>query len=350
MPTVAITGVGGLIGRRLVGELEQDPQVGRIVGLDVRAPEGLASRKLEFRQADVRDSGLARHLRDVDVLVHLAFQMDPIADEDTMRSINVDGTANVFDNAAEAGVRKVIYPSSVVAYGAHPDNDFPLTEDSPIRANPDFNYGHHKGEVERLLAGWRQEHPEVLVTILRLGLVAGPGIDNAWTRLMLEQPRFTLVKGHRPPVQLAHLDDVLGAFRFAIDNDLDGAYNVASEGWLSTDEMLAVSDQKTVEIGEEVAYSMMDQMWQMGISPAPAGFLHYAMHPWVMSPDKLIKAGWRPKHTNRDALVELVEEHRPYLLIGRARIERRRVRLGLAGLGAVVGLLGLRSLARRRQD
>ncbi|HEX9889121.1 MAG TPA: NAD-dependent epimerase/dehydratase family protein [Nitriliruptorales bacterium] len=350
MATVAITGVGGLIGRRLARELDQNEGVGRIVGLDVRAPGGLPARSLEFRQADVRDPDLAGHLADVDVLVHLAFQMDPIADEATMRAVNVDGTRNVFRAAADAGVRKVIYPSSVVAYGAHPDNDFPLTEESSIRANPDFSYSLHKGDVERWLRTWVDEHPEVMVTILRLGLVAGPGIDNAWTRLLLEQPRFTLIKGHRPPLQLAHVDDVLSAFAHAIDHDLPGAYNVACEGWLSTDEVVAISDQRTVEIGEEVAYSALDRLWRMGAAQAPAGFVRYAMYPWVMSPDKLIRTGWRPKHTNRDALADLVEDHRGHIVLGPARLERSKVRLGLAALTAAVGVLGVRSLLRRRRD
>ncbi|MBW3659649.1 MAG: NAD-dependent epimerase/dehydratase family protein, partial [Actinobacteria bacterium] len=188
--TVAVTGVGGLIGRRLVAELDERAEVGRILGLDIRAPEGLAAPKLDLRHADVRQHDLGGVLAGVDTVVHLAFQLDPIADEALMRAINIDGTKNVFEAAAAAGVRKVVYVSSGVVYGAHPDNDFPLTEDSPVRANPDFNYAEHKAELEVWLADWVPAHPELTVTILRPSIVAGPGVQNFITRI-LEQPRFT---------------------------------------------------------------------------------------------------------------------------------------------------------------
>lgn len=347
MVTVAITGVGGLLGRRLVGRLDDVPAVERTVGLDVAAPAGLASPKLEFHQADVRDPKLGRLLQGVDVLVHLAYQMDPIVDEDTMWAINVDGTRNTLSAAAEAGVGKIVYPSSVVAYGAHPDNDFPLTEDSPIRANPDFNYSHHKGEVERWLHPWAQRHPELTVTVLRLGMVAGPGIDNAWTRLLFEQPRFTTIRGHRPPLQLAHLEDVLDAFELAVDRDLPGAYNVASEGWLSFDEFLAVSGQHLVEVPEELAFSAVDQLWRLGQFPGPPGMTHFVMYPWVMSVDRLVQEGWRPRHTNRDALAELAREHRGYVVLGNTRVRKRRLGIG-AGVAAGTVALGAALWARRR--
>ncbi|MBW3620763.1 MAG: NAD-dependent epimerase/dehydratase family protein [Actinobacteria bacterium] len=345
--TVAVTGVGGLIGRRLVAELDGQDGVGRILGLDVRTPEGLASTKLDLRHADVREPDLADVLAGVDVVVHLAFQLDPIADEALMRAINIDGTRNVFEAAAAAGVRKVVYVSSGVVYGAHPDNDFPLTEDSPVRANPDFNYAEHKAEIEQWLAGWTPSHPELTVTILRPSIVAGPGVQNFITRLM-EQPRFTAVRGHRPPMQFAHVDDVASALAHAVVEDLPGAYNVTSEGWLSFDEVTAIGGAKVAWVPEELAFSMAERMWRMGLGESPPGFVHYVMHPWVLSVDKLTATGWRPKHSNRDALVELVEEHRDYVSLGRMRAERSKVRAVLAGVGALLAAIVWR--ARRSPE
>lgn len=347
MTTVAITGVTGLVGTRLAAVLEEDPEVERILGLDVHAPHRLTARKMAFRQVDVRDTGLEGVLDGVDVVVHLAFQLDPTRDEATMRSVNVEGTRNVFTAAAAAGVGKVVYASSAVVYGAHPDNDLPLGEDSPLRANPDFSYAEHKLEVERWLQTWRAEHPELTVTVLRPAIVAGPGVDNFITRLM-EAPRPTLVKGHRPPLQFVHVDDLAAALAHAILTDLPGAYNVAAEGWLSMDEVLAIQGRKPLEVPEEVAFSLTDRMWRAGIGVSPPGVVHYFMHPWVLSVRSLMSTGWAPTHTNRDALAALVEGHRDHLAVGRVRTSRSTVRRAVALAGTLTAAWAVRRALERR--
>lgn len=348
MTTVAVTGVGGLLGRRLLTELDQRDDVERVLGIDVRAPEGVTSPKLAFRVADVRDPALADLLSDVDVVVHLAFQLDPLRDEARMRSVNVDGTRNVAEAAAAAGVGKLVYVSSGVAYGAHPDNDLPLTEDSPLRANPRFNYAEHKLEVEEWLWPWADKHPETTVTVLRPSIVAGPGMENFISRQLLEAPRFLAVKGHKPPMQFVHVDDVASALVHVVERDLPGAFNVSAEGWLSFDEITAILGRETLELPEEVAFSTTERLWELGVGQAPPGQVHYIMHPWVLSVDRLMATGWRPTHSNRDALVDVAAEHADWLTLPGVRVRRSTLRGGTAVVGALLaaGLLVLR--LRRR--
>jgi nucleoside-diphosphate-sugar epimerase len=344
--TIAITGVGGLLGRRLVSALDARPDVDRIVGLDIRRPMGLTTPKLVFRQADVRDPAVADTLHDVDVLVHLAFQMDPIHDEATMRAVNVDGTRNVLEAARAAGVRQVVYPSSVVAYGAHPDNDLPLTEDSPLRGTPGFNYSEHKRDVERWLWPWLETVDDLEVTVLRLALVLGPGVQNFVSRIF-EAPRIVLVKGHKPPLQFVHVDDVVAAVQHVIGRRLTGVFNVSAEGWLSMDEATAIVGRRTLALPEEVAFSVAERLWDLGLGEQPPGMIHHFMHPWVMTPAKLVATGWSPEHSNRDALVEAAREHRDHVAFLGLRADRRAVR---AAAAAAVGLAGLAAVrAARRQ-
>ena len=347
MTTVAVTGVGGLVGRRLVAELDRRDDVQRIVGVDVRAPAGLTTPKLAFRVGDVRDPALAQALAGVDVVVHLAFQMDPLRDEATMRAVNVGGTRNVAEAAVAAGARKLVYVSSGVAYGAHPDNDLPLTEDSPLRANPQFNYAEHKQEIEEWLWPWAEAHPDLAVTVLRPSIVAGPGVENFISR-QLEAPRVTAVKGHKPPMQFVHVDDVASALAHVVEHDLPGAYNVSSEGWLSFDEVAAILDRRVLELPEEVAFSAAERLWELGVGAAPPGQVHYLMHPWVLSVDKLAATGWRPRHSNRDALAELVAEHRDWLTLPGVRVRRSMLRGGVAATGAGLAVLLLLMRLRRR--
>jgi nucleoside-diphosphate-sugar epimerase len=347
--TIAITGVGGLLGRRLVQALDERDDVTRVVGVDVRRPMGLTSSKLVFRQADVRDPQLGDALRGADVVVHLAFQMDPIHDEATMRSINLDGTRNVFEAARAVGVRHVVYPSSVVAYGAHPDNDLPLTEDSPLRGTPDFNYAEHKRDVEVWLAGWLEQVDDLDVTVLRPAAVLGAGMQNFVSRIF-EAPRVVLVKGHKPPLQFVHVDDVIGAILHVVDQRLTGVYNVCAEGWLSMDEVTAIVGRRTLAVPEEVAYSSAERLWRLGLGEQPPGLVRHLMYPWVMSPAKLVATGWAPTHSNRDALDEAAREHRAYVALLGKRARRSTVRtVALAGAG-LAGLAAIAATRRRRRS
>lgn len=349
MVKVAVTGVDGLLGRRLVAELQQDQRVAEIRGLDVRVPDELADARTSLVTIDVRDVGLAAHLEGADVVVHLAFQLDPAHNDVAMRTVNVEGTRNVFEAAARAGVRKVVYTSTGAVYGAHPDNDFPLTEDSPLRANPGLNYVEHKYEIERWLAGWVDAHPQLVVTVLRPAIVVGHGVDNFITRATVDAPRFPAIRNHRPPMQFVHPDDVVAALSLAVHDDLPGAYNVSAEGWLSFDEITAITGRHVVEVPEEVAFSTIDSLWQLGLAKAPAGVAHYWMHPWVMGVDKLVEAGWQPKHSNRDALAELAEDHRDRLVVGPLVTRRSTMWRVFGGATAGVVALALWGLVRRRR-
>lgn len=348
MGTVAVTGVSGLIGRRLVRALEDVADVDRVIGIDVTAPEELRSSKLEMRTADIRDERVGGALEGADTVVHLAFVLDPDRDEDRMRSVNVDGTRNVAETAAAVGARKLVYLSSATAYGAHPDNPIPLPEDAPLRANPGFNYAEHKFQVEQWLWPWSEQRTDLTVTVLRPSIVAGPGVNNFISRA-IEAPRLTMVKGHKPPWQFVHVDDVAAAIVHVIARDLPGAFNVSAEGWLSFDEVLAIAGKRPLEVPEEVAFSLTDQLWRIGLGEYPAGVVHYFMHPWVVDVDKLVSTGWRPRHSNRDALAALVEEHRRYIALFGQRASKSTLRAGaLAVGGAAAAALTVRALAGRR--
>lgn len=343
--TVAITGVAGLMGSRLAARLSTDPAIDRLVGIDLApSAELTAVPRLEVRPLDVRDPDLVRLLTGCDVVVHLAAMMSPAHGVAEMRSVNVDGTRNVFASAVDAGVGKVVYTSSVVVYGAHPDNELGLPESSRPRANPGFAYAEHKDAVERWLWPWLEEHPDLTATVLRPAMVAGTGVDNFLTR-MLEMPRLIAVRGHRPPLQFAHIDDVVSALRLVVERDLPGVFNVACEGWLAFDEALDIAGRSPLELPQEVAFRLVERLWEVGVSEAPPGYLHYIMHPFVVSVDALLATGWTPAHTNREAFAELIADHRRYVALGGGRRVRKRT-LGLTA--GIAGGTALAALALRR--
>ena len=344
--TIAITGVSGYIGTRLLEQLEYDDRVGRILGFDLRPPS-VRSNKLLFDSIDIRSEAFRPRLNGVDVVVHLAFVMDPIKDDAEMRDVNVHGSQNVFDAAAAAGVRKIVYPSSAVAYGAHPDNRIPLTEDAPLRANLDFSYSAHKLEVEYAVKEFRREHPDVVFTVLRPAIVFGKHVDNAWSHF-LEAPVIFGVRGYSPPLQFVHEDDVVAGVAFALFNDLDGAYNLAAEGSLSAERILEMTGKRKVDLTEPKAFSLMERLWGMGLAEAPPGILHYLMHPWEVSITKLAEAGFTAGHTNEQALQEALDSIGDNVRLGRNRVPRKRLVRGAAAGAGVAGVaLAARGMRRR---
>ncbi len=344
--TVAITGVAGYIAQRLMERLAADDGVGRILGFDRRTPD-FEHPKFVFDQIDIRDPSLESRLRDVDVLVHLAFIMDPIRDEALMRDVNVNGSQNVFKCAGRAGVRKVIYTSTAIVYGAHPDNPVPLTEESPLRANLDFSYPAHKLEVEYVVREVREEFPKLKFTIFRPAIVFGPHVDNTWSHA-LESPLLFSVQGHRAPLQFIHEEDVADALHLAVTKDLPGVFNLAAEGWLEAEEMHSIIGRRRFELPEPIAFAIADRMWSMGLAEAPAGALHYVMHPWVLSTDKLAAAGFRAKHTNLEIFTEAVERAADHVRIGDRRVKRGDItKAAVAGLGIAGALVTLRTAKKR---
>ncbi len=246
--TVAVTGPTGEIGLPLMAELEGDPAVGAVRGMARRpfdpAEEGWE--KASYRRGDILDRGSLAALFDgADVAVHLAFAI--FGGREETRRVNLEGSRNVFEAAVGAGVERLVYASSVAAYGFHPENPQPLTEEVPARGSESFYYSAQKAELEstldELLAG-----SGVDAYVFRPCVVAGPRatmlIEKVVEGARLGDPLPALRRGlgrlplPRPvlpdvdaPIQLVHHDDVARALAAAIAGTGEpGAYNLAGDG------------------------------------------------------------------------------------------------------------------------
>src|SRR5450631_116901 len=150
--TVAVTGPTGDIGRSLLRALERSRSVKRIVAMARRPfdPAAVGLKKTEYRQADVLDAdAVADLLRDADVVVHLAFLI--LGGLEETRKVTLQGSRNVFEAAAAVKVKRLVYASSVAAYGFHSDNPALLTEEVPPRGTERHYYSAQKAELERVL-------------------------------------------------------------------------------------------------------------------------------------------------------------------------------------------------------
>ena len=210
-----ITGGSGYIGTRLVELLSRREDTEKIVICDVVPPQGrVPSRRRSssaWTCATAAPSTRRFERANPDVLVHLAFILNPSHDEGLMYDVDVNGTHNVLEAAAEVGIRQVLVTTSGVAYGAFPDNPNPITEDHPVRGVARFSYARDKTESDRIVQLWALQHPDTITTIVRPCIVFGPNVDNYLVRLWTKQP-FAVDAGNLDEqIQFVHEDDVVEA-------------------------------------------------------------------------------------------------------------------------------------------
>lgn len=337
--TIVITGIGGFLGRRVHEHLRAKGH--DIVGVDVRTPDDTAG--LAFHEADVRSrADLAAAVAGADAVVHLATASRAGGPD---HSVNVGGTQVVVEESVAAGVATLVVMSSAMAYGALPDNPIPLDETAPLRADMDFALAAEKVTVEGLVTDWvGAEGPRTVV--LRPAMIVGADSENMVSRA-LQGSRLLVVKGHTPPVQFVHVDDVAAAIALAVESDMSGAFNVACDGWLAAEDLRSVMRRRVIEVPEEIAFTVIDRSHALGLSRLPASGLPWIMWPWVVSVDRLRAHGWQPSMSNRDAAALLAAEQDAIIQIGSVQADRRTVRrVGIAA-GVVGGVLALGAIARR---
>src|SRR5687768_16634632 len=136
---LAVTGASSGLGLALVERLAARPDVEELVGVDTAAA---AVDGVVWRAADVRDPLLSERLAGVGTVVHLAVSYDAADEPVERQACNVRGTASVIEACRAAGVRRLVLVTSVDVYGPRPGRTTapgrPLTERSPLRAEPDL--------------------------------------------------------------------------------------------------------------------------------------------------------------------------------------------------------------------
>ena len=319
--TVAVTGPTGTFGSGLVPLLEADDRIAKVVGI-ARRPFDPAARgwtKLDYRQGDVRDpAALEDAFAGADVVVHLAFLITGTASRATIRAINVEGTLNTFRAAAAAGARRFVYASSVAAYGFHPDNPVPMTEEHPVRPAAKLFYAQEKAEIEGLLALEADAHPDLELFLLRPPIVVGPNAVGAKTLLpgplqaaggrlaaalrALPVPIPTLAPGI--PLQLIHEADVGQAFlQCIVGAGPAGAYNIAGEGVVTGTDLAREAGLAPLGVPAPVVQAAARAVAAVPFLPPAAEWVEAATRPAIMDTTKArTLLGFAPRYTAIEAL------------------------------------------------
>lgn len=308
---VLITGAAGYIGARLVDALARWDQVERVIGVDLR-PISTTHRNVRAHVQSVADSldALFKEERP-DVVVHLAYLLNPGRNREAARRVNVGGAESVLRACAVTPVRHIVYLSSTSVYGAHPDNPVPLTEEHPVRPVQGFAYSEDKVASERLLAGYAAQHPETCVTVLRGCVVMGPHARN-FIAQALTKPVMVGVLGCDPPMQFFHEDDLVDLLLHVIKHPKAGTFNFSGEGTVRYSEMLRMAQRPAVWLPAWLLYPLVQTLWRLRLqNDAPACGLDFVRWPWVASTAKLEReTGFKPAYTSRQVLESFLAKQR----------------------------------------
>jgi nucleoside-diphosphate-sugar epimerase len=323
--TVAVTGPTGDIGRSVIRALERSRKVGRIVGMARRPfdPAEHGWKRTTYRRGDVLDrSSVDELVAGADVVVHLAFLI--FGSREETRAINLQGSRNVFEATVAAGASRLVYTSSVAAYGFHDDNPDVLTEDVPPRGTRDFYYSAQKAELETLLDDVL-EGSATDALVFRPCIVAGadaPTLIEGFTGQTLLGPRVRkvwraldaapligpMLPDMGTPFQLVHHDDVATAVRAAvIGRGGPGTYNLAADAPITVADIARELGWRTLPIPRAALGALANVVSHAPLVPPQARWVNAIRKPVLMDTAKARRElGWRPRHDARETLRETV--------------------------------------------
>jgi UDP-glucose 4-epimerase len=313
---VVVVGATGNVGTSLVRLLSAEPAVTSVVGVARRRPE-LSLPKVDWVAADISRDDLEGPFAGADVVVHLAWLIQPSHRLDVLEATNVAGTKRVLDATAAAGAGAFIYASSVGAYSPGP-KDTPVDERWPTEGISTSFYSRHKAATERMLDHWEGEHLTTRVVRLRPGLIFKREAASGIRRLFLGRlvpPQ--LLKPSRIPVvprtdrlvfQAVHTEDVAEAYRLAIVGDARGPFNIAADPVLDPDELARILGARQVPVPAQMLRIAADVSWKAHLQPTPPGWVDLAVETPILDTNRArTELGWHPTRTSGQALRELLE-------------------------------------------
>jgi len=306
----AISGGAGFLGLHLARRLLADGHEVRTLDLaPLDDPE--LERSVEELRGDVRSMRDVRRLVDgAGTLVHAAAALPIQASRDSIRSVNVGGTATLLAAAAEAGVRRHVLVSSTAVYGV--PNVHPIYENAPLVGVG--WYGESKIEAEEVTRDFGRRGLEF--SIVRPKTFIGPerlGVFEILFDWIREGRRiYTLGKGYNH-YQLLGVEDLVDAIVRAGHEPKAAreTFNVGATefGTVRSDLQALIdhagSSSRLQPIPVKPAELALRGLELMRVSPLAEWHYKTAHKDSFVDVTKAQQLlGWQPRLSNRDALIE----------------------------------------------
>lgn len=321
---VAVTGAFGFLGRKLLRRLERDPDVQRIVAIDLRDAMELVVRegestdptrvlkthsRVSAHQLDLTAPGADRELQEifvaerVDTVCHLAFLSNPTHAMEMAHELETIGTMYVL-NAIQAclGVRHVVSLSSTMLYGARLENPSWLTESHPLAASQDSRWLRDKVDADAQVRRFSEANPDRDISVVRVGIVLGEGTRNFWSRY-LGRSVVPTVLGFDPLFQILHAEDASRGMHALVKQAPRGIFNLAGRGVLPLSQVIHHLGHRALPIPASAGSALLSTLWRAQLIEIPPMFLDYLRWPWVADIHHLYEqVGFLPRYSTREAV------------------------------------------------
>lgn len=215
-----VTGATGFIGGRLARKLRERGD--EVVAL-VRSPEKAAELKdvgCELVQGDLGDVGAIRQgVQGCDAVFHAAAAYKvgiPASERPAMYEANVTGTENVLDAAIEAGVKRIVYVSTIGVFGntkgAVVDENYERTDKNWLSVYDETKYLSHEIAIDRIAQG-------APVIIVQPGGVYGPGDHSEIANIIdqIKTGKLKMIPFGDTGLNFVYIDDVIDGILLAHD-------------------------------------------------------------------------------------------------------------------------------------
>lgn len=313
--SIVVLGAMGIIGSRVLKYLEESKNHKKVIVIDHKKPE-FHLKKAKFYKFDLTaptaDADLAEILKNenCDTLIHTALPASPLKNVDYSHELIAIGSYYIFNACHAAKVRKVVMSTTTDVYGAFPTNPNFLTEDMPLKGHLQDKMLADRIDAEKQAHLFQKKNPESVLTIFRHCTILGPNIDTYKTRY-LKRPMLLTMLGYDPLIQFVHVDDVIRAFIKIVEEDHRGVFNFTADGVLPLSRIVELSGAVAVPVTPRLFKSVVQFLWNLDISPAPASLANFLRFLCVADNQKFKRiVGYKPQYNSKETFLEFIKSNR----------------------------------------
>jgi len=235
---ILVIGGSGFVGSALISKLNLQ----KVINLDKNNSPFYSQITILGNILNISDIKIDKQINTVVLLA--AEHRDDISPKTLYYDVNVQGTKNVLKSMDNAGIKNIIFTSSVAIYGLNKKNPNETHKEDPFN-----HYGKSKWEAELVIKEWFETDPNnKSVTILRPTVIFGErNRGNVYNLLkQISSGKFMMIGKGQNKKSMAYVGNVVAFIKNRIDESEPGyhIFNYVDKPDLSMVELIRIIEEK----------------------------------------------------------------------------------------------------------